>query len=155
MRVDAGRGGGALSAGGDCLRDGREDLDFKLLPVCSCLSGFADEGRKAGEEGDVGAGDVPNVGEVSEASIVRDLRNGTGLGAMIGGDGDALLNCHRSRTEPLRGVSLSFSGVPGLEDDIWLEALTMFWTKPRPCKRLILGVGSLRGGALRNAGEAF
>jgi hypothetical protein len=31
----------------------------------------------------------------------------------------------------------------------------MFWTNPRPCRRLILGVTSFEGGGLRNAGEGL
>lgn len=31
----------------------------------------------------------------------------------------------------------------------------MLFTKPRPCRRLILGVGSFGAGARRNAGEGF
>lgn len=85
-----------------------------------------------------------------------------GLGEMIGGgDGvDAALLCQRSRTGvdlrplALEGVSLR-SGGEGLPAESCAVAWTMLLTKPRPCRRLMLGVGSFGGGARRNAGDGF
>lgn len=93
---------------------------------------------------------------------MRDLRIATGFGEMIGGDGaglEVLLFCQRSRTGATFFPPKSFlSGREGELGDAavnWLVACTMLRTKPRPCSRLILGVGSLGGVALRKAGEGL
>ena len=67
------------------------------------------------------------------------------------GEGDGLLCCQRSRTElcrppALTGRTLSDAGLGNGDDSRFALAFTMFWTKPRPCSLLMLGVRSFGGG---------
>lgn len=125
--ADAGRG--ILSGFAAWAREGREAIDFRLLSF-STESRFAD----VEAEGWNGVGMGEDEVDEAEGSTVRDFLNGTGFGAMIGGGLLELLNCHLSRTEPFRGVSLSFSGVAAADglalddDDVpsWLLALIIF-----------------------------
>ena len=123
--------------------EGRDVRVFKTGPVVSLLSGTLYE-------------DV--VGELG--SVVNDLRSGMGFGEMTGGGvGDAEpVCCQRSSTELclLPGDS-PLSGVDGPSGVTSRDALfsTTFFTKPRPCNLLRLGVGSFAGGGLRNAGEGL
>ena len=154
LLADAGRG--ILSGLATCAIDGSEATDFRVLSEEARFEGTVAAGLKG-----VGTGDVEIVEEI-EGSTVLDFFNDTGFGAIIGA-GLPPLNCQRSNTDALRGVSLSFSGVAGVDmlpvgcEDAssWLLALTIFCTKPRPCSLLILGVGSLAGGGRRNAGEGL
>lgn len=147
-------GRGTLSATAACAMDGREALGLSDFSVFSRCGPPDAEGLKG-----VGIGDV-DTGE--EGSIVRVFRSGMGFGAMMGA-GVLPLTCHLSRTDALRGGSLGFSAVVVLEGEgllfedpsSWLVALTMLATKPRPCSRLILGVGSLGGGGFRKVVEAL
>ena len=95
--VDVGRG--ILSGAATWAMEGSEVLDFRDL---SGISRFPAAGLNGVGIGDVGTGE-------EDGSIVRDFRSGTGFGAITGAG--ELLNCHLSRTDALRGVSLSFSGV--------------------------------------------
>lgn len=148
--ADAGRG--TLSRLVACVIEGNDAMDFRVL---SGVSRFPSVGLKGVGTGDVGIGE-------SEESTVRDFLSGTGLGAIIGAEELVLLNCHLSKTDPLRRESLSFSGVAYVEDELlacvdassWVLALTMFCTKPRPCNLLILGVGSFAAGLRRKVGDA-
>lgn len=124
--------------------EGTEDADLSERPVWSAFTG---------------RGGV--VSALGEGSAVHDLRVAAGgLGEMIGGgEGVDAALCQRSKTgadlrpPELEGVSFRSGG--GLPTESWAVAWTMLFTKPRPCRRLILGVGSFGGGARRNAGEGF
>lgn len=124
--------------------EGREAMDRRDLPVWSTFI-FGGVNSDASEDG----------------STVRDLRIATGLGEMIGGDVGALAAppCHRSNTgTDFLPPEFFFSGKGGVRGDSvvsWLLACTMLRTNPRPCNRLILGVGSFGGGGRRNAGDGF
>ena len=94
-----------------------------------------------------------------DTSAVWDLRMEMGFGEIMGGDDFPLSCCQRSRTVGLRTGSDRFEFCDGLLGTLeaassWLLARTILCTNPRPCSRLILGVGSLDGGGLRNAGDA-
>ena len=101
--------------------------------------------------------------EVDDAgSAVKDLRMGMGLGEITGGGVEELPapRCQRSSTElcffpdgvkDRSGVG-ELSGEPTSSDALFS---TTFFTKPRPCNRLRLGVGCFSGGGLRKAGEGF
>lgn len=86
--------------------------------------------------------------------MVRDFLMGVGL-AVVSGDWDGVFSgCQRSRTDALR-MPVGLLGSSFAARGELCISLTMFCTKPRPCSRLMLGVGSFCAGGFRKAGEAF
>ena len=100
------------------------------------------------------------MGEVEPdkaGSAVNDLRMEMGLGEMTGGGvAEPPVCCQRSSTELCRlpGEVKERSGVGEPSGEV-TSLPTMFFTNPRPCSRLRLGVGCFSDGGLRKAGEGF
>lgn len=109
----------------------------------------------AGEDGGGFIGESGLI-EISEKVFrTGDVCRGMEAG---GGEGEAIFGCQRSKTvllRPLVGLEAGELGTDFDELSSWELALTIFWTKPRPWRRLIEGVGSFAGGGLWKAGEGI
>jgi hypothetical protein len=85
-----------------------------------------------------------------EGPCVVDLRKEIGYDDLVG-EGDWVLGwvlgCQRSRTELFLPALVGRALSDGDGDDSrFALTFTMFWTKPRPCSLLMLGVRSFGGG---------
>lgn len=88
----------------------------------------------------------------AEECVLTDLRDPDGEGVEFD---DAITGCQRSKTDDFLGVrdllgGLGEAGVSNCE-----LILTMLWTNPRPCNRLILGVRSFAAGGFMKAGDGI
>lgn len=86
---------------------------------------------------------------VAEECVLTDLGDPGGEGVEF----DVITGCQRSKTDDFLGARDLLVGETGAGLSSCELILTIFWTNPRPCNRLMLGVTSFGVGDFINAGD--